>query len=66
MQANIALYVIVRGMLDGSFGRPLTNYVNAQQTDFVNARHSVNGLDRAQHIANLAQAWLARLQAGNV
>ena len=50
--------------MHGSFGTALTHYVNEDQTDFVNARHSVNVLDHAQEIARRAQAWLADLEAG--
>jgi predicted chitinase len=58
LQANIALFVLVHGVINGSFGTALTHFVNAQQTDFVHARQSVNGMDRSQHIADLAQNWL--------
>jgi predicted chitinase len=62
LQANVALYVLVHGMMNGRFtGAPLTRYVNERGTDFVNARRVVNGLDRADHIADLARAHLARL-----
>jgi hypothetical protein len=64
MQANIAIFVMVHGMMHGSFGHALTHYVNANKTDFVNARHSVNGLDQAHLSAQLAPAWLAKLTAG--
>jgi hypothetical protein len=58
LQANIALFVLVHGVFNGSFGTALTHFVNAQHTDFLHARQSVNVMDQAQHIADLAQNWL--------
>jgi hypothetical protein len=66
MQASIALYVMVHGMMHGSFGSPLPQHVNATKTDFLHARHCVNAMDMALHIAGLAAAWLAQIRAGNV
>jgi hypothetical protein len=66
MQANIALFVMVHGMMHGNFGSPLPQHVNATKTDFLHARHCVNAMDMAQHIAGLATAWLAQIKAGNV
>jgi hypothetical protein len=66
MQANIALFVMVHGMMHGSFGSPLPQHVNNNKTDFLHARHCVNAMDKAQHIAGLATAWLAQIKAGNV
>ena len=58
LQPNVALYVIVHGMMNGSFGTPLTRFVNDLQTDFLHARKSVNDMDVAEHIAHLANRWL--------
>jgi hypothetical protein len=39
----------------GTFtGRAIMLYINASQTDFVNARRCINGVDRAQDIAAIA------------
>jgi predicted chitinase len=55
LQPEIALFVLVHGFKVGTFTtRPITKYINASQTDFVNARRCINGLDRAQDIADLA------------
>jgi predicted chitinase len=54
----VALFVLVHGVTNGSFGTAMTHFVNDHRTDFVNARRSVNGLDRAEHIAGLANRWL--------
>lgn len=58
----VALFVLVYGVMNGSFGMAMTHYVNARQTDFVNARHSVNALDRAELIAGIARRWLTWLR----
>jgi len=50
----LAAEIIVRGMLEGWFGRPLTQYVGEGKRDYYNARRSVNALDRARHIMSLA------------
>jgi predicted chitinase len=62
LQPAVALFVVVHGMRTGKFtGASLPHFVSAHKTDFVNARRVVNGLDKAEHIAHLAQAWLRRL-----
>jgi hypothetical protein len=54
--------VLVHGFKTGAFtGRKITDYIDAQKTDFVNARRCINGLDRAQDIANMAMKYLAEL-----
>jgi hypothetical protein len=58
LQPNVALFVIVHGMMNGSFGAALTRFLNDRHTDFVHARQSVNAMDRADHIATLANRWL--------
>jgi hypothetical protein len=63
LQPNVALFVIVHGMMNGSFGAPLTRFVNDGQTDFVHARRSVNVMDRAEHIAGIANRWLTWIRA---
>jgi putative chitinase len=58
----IAAQVIVRGMTEGWFtGKKLSDYITLQKSDFINARRIVNGTDKANDIAALAQdydAWL--------
>jgi len=56
---NIALFVLVHGFKTGAFtGKKLSDYVKASKKDFVNARRCINGTDKAQHIANLANRYL--------
>jgi predicted chitinase len=55
LQPEAALFVLVHGFKVGTFtGRAIARYINASQTDFVNARRCINGLDRAQDIAAIA------------
>ena len=51
-------YIILReGMHVGYFtGKKLSDYINAQQCDYVNARRIINGLDKAVEIAKIARA----------
>jgi hypothetical protein len=65
LQPNVALYVLVHGMMNGSFtGRALPTFVNTGLQDFMNARTVVNGHDRAQEISDLATEELAALSRG--
>lgn len=59
---QIAAKILVGGMMGGTFtGRGLGSYINGQQTDFHNARRTVNGTDRAGYIANIAQRLMSAL-----
>lgn len=60
---SVAYNVLVVGMMQGLFtGKKLTDYVNITETDFVNARRVVNGLDHAEEIAKNAKEWLRWLE----
>jgi putative chitinase len=62
LQPDLALRVLFDGMQFGWFtGAPLSRYVNAAQTDWVNARRVVNGTDRAKAIAGYAAAFCCAL-----
>jgi predicted chitinase len=59
---EIAVFVLVHGFKTGTFtGRKISDYVNAGNTDFRNARRCINGLDKADQIAQLARTHLAHL-----
>jgi len=63
LEPRIAMFVLIDGMMNGRFtGRKLGEFVNSNRTDFVQARRVVNGLDRAEHIAQIAQGWLKFLE----
>jgi hypothetical protein len=57
-----AAFVITQGFKTGAFtGHKLAEYVNVHGADFVGARFCINSQDKADHIADLARGWLARL-----
>ncbi len=55
---EIAAIILVRGMRDGSFtGVGLSDFIVGDRRDFFNARRIVNGLNRADHIEQIAKAY---------
>ena len=59
---RLAADLLVVGMQRGLYtGHALERYVNEAETDFVNARRVVNGVDRASDIAALAERWQAQV-----
>lgn len=65
MHPDIAAIIMVRGMVDGIFTEHrLGDFINAQRTDFVNARLTVNRMDRAETIAEYAERFLRIISAG--
>ncbi len=68
-QPDIGARLLVEGMRDGDYrrrsdGRPykLSDYFDSKRCDYIGARNIVNGgLDKAQLIANYAQAYYAAL-----
>lgn len=62
LEKNVSLFILVYGMSTGMFsGKRLGTYVNKNDKDFYNARKVVNGRDKAEHIAALADKWLQKL-----
>jgi len=62
MEPEYALFILVNGFRTGAFtGKKLTDYINAERTDFFNARRCINALDRAKEIAALAEDWLTKV-----
>lgn len=62
MEPEIAAKILVQGMRDGSFTS--VNLNDHIGEDFVNARAIINGSDRANQIAAIAEEYLKVLQAG--
>ncbi|PSB17792.1 hypothetical protein C7B61_12870 [filamentous cyanobacterium CCP1] len=59
---EIAAIILVRGMKDGDFtGVGLSDFILGNRRAFFDARRIVNGLDRANHIAQIAQAYFKAL-----
>jgi len=55
---DIAAIILVRGMRDGSFtGVGLSDFIVGDRRDFFNARRIVNGLDKADFIAQIAESY---------
>ncbi|WP_202945288.1 peptidoglycan-binding protein [Hahella chejuensis] len=60
MQPEIALFVLTHGFMTGAFtGHKISDYINENKKDFINARRCINGRDRAHEIAEIARAYLA-------
>jgi predicted chitinase len=57
LDPKIAVQLLIKGTMNGWYGRKLTDYVNATKTDYFNARRSVNGTDRAGMIAGYADQF---------
>jgi len=64
LDPEIALFVLVHGFKTGAFTNgqhKLADHVNANKTDFLNARRCINGTDKNEHIAAIANKYLAQL-----
>lgn len=63
MRPNVAVRILVRGMMEGWFtNHKLPDHVSGDKADFVAARRVVNGTDKAQAIASIAQEYVEALQ----
>jgi len=50
-------------MVHGSYtGKKISDYINDKKCDFVNSRRVINGKDKAEEIAAIAQKFLTCLQ----
>lgn len=64
MEPVLAAKIMFEGLLRGLFtGAKITAFINAGATDFVGARKTVNGTDKAQAIADHAVDFLGALKA---
>ena len=60
MRPEVSLFILIDGMKRGIFtGRSLDDFTTANRLDFVEARRIINGRDRAEEIAGLADSWLS-------
>lgn len=56
LEPAIAFQILSIGMCEGRFtGRKLSQYIDESHCDYVNARRIINGLDKAQRIAEYAK-----------
>lgn len=54
-----ALFILVHGFKNGTFtSKKITHYINKDETDFINARRCINGLNKAEEIAAIAEHFL--------
>lgn len=64
MQAQYAAPILVLGMKEGWFtGKKLSDYMDLQHSDFIDARREINGMDRAALIAGYATQYDNDLKA---
>jgi uncharacterized protein (DUF2235 family) len=55
LDTKVSARVLVHGIIEGSFtGVGINRYVTNLKTDYVNARRIINGVDKANEIANIA------------
>jgi hypothetical protein len=58
LDTKVSARVLVYGILKGSFtGVGISKYVTSSKTDYVNARRIINGVDKAEEIANIAKSF---------
>ena len=56
LNSKISAFIIVYGMKHGMFtGKKLSDYINDNKVDFVNARKIINGKDEENKIASIAK-----------
>lgn len=64
MRKDLAVKILVTGMKEGWFtGKKLTSYINSTNTDYIGARRIINGVDKAQKIANEAVVFERALRS---
>lgn len=67
LEPDTAYMIAARGMREGLFtGKRLSDYITDGDVDYVNARKIVNGLDRANDIAAIAEKFERILKASLV
>ena len=58
LEAEHAVRTLVNGMVEGWFtGKRLSDYITLQKSDFLNARRIINGTDRNDEIAAIAEDY---------
>ena len=62
LERQFAIPICVTGMREGWFtGKKLSDYINYDKCDFVNARRIINGVDKKKEIASIALEYLVAL-----
>lgn len=58
LEPNSARFILVHGFKNGTFtGHNLERFINSNLVDYRSARRVINGLDKADHIKDLAKKW---------
>ncbi len=66
LELPTAIEILFKGMMNGWFtGVSLSKFLDAQKSDWVNARKIINGLDKAKAIADYAKAYYAAISHNN-
>jgi predicted chitinase len=64
LRPDVALFVLVHGFKFGTFtGYAMSDFIDLGRENFYQARKIINGLDRADHIAAIAQDWKNWIQS---
>jgi putative chitinase len=64
MEKHLAYIILTTGMEKGLFtGRKLSDYINENEKDYLNARRIINGTDKAELIAGYAEKFEKILKA---
>lgn len=62
MKPDTSAFILVYGFVHGAFtGRKIADYISAVGVDFIGARRCINGQDRAEDIAQIAESMLATM-----
>ena len=62
LDLTVATDILIRGMREGWFtGKTLLDYFNTTDTDWINARRIINGVDMARTIASYARIYFDAL-----
>lgn len=62
LQLDVATKILYKGMIEGLFtGKRLSMYLTKTHTDWLNARRVINGVDRAEDIADYARTYYTGL-----
>lgn len=66
LRMDVAVFIMFEGMINGEFtGKKLSDYFNSKITDWLNARHIINRMDRAAYVAGWSKMFYADLVAAS-
>lgn len=64
LRLDVAAAVLIFGLCEGWFtGKKLADYISGDNTDYINARRCVNGIDKAAAIAGYAKDFEKAIRA---